>query len=253
MNLRNKIFQKKVVSLFNKNIKGKFFLKKRSHWGEEGHWLEKQIGILPNSKNQPDIYGFEMKSQTSSKTTFGDWSASYYIFKNKKNFKSNLTRNEFLRIFGKLNQKKGRFSWSGEPIPKINSFSNFGQILKIRDDYSLVILYFYTKDQRSDKKSIVPRKYQKNNLILAKWTYSDLKNKVERKFNQRGWFKCIKDNRGVYQNIVFGAPLNIQKWLYFVSTGDIFFDSGMYQGNNRNYSHWRAKNSFWKKLIIKKY
>jgi hypothetical protein len=76
-----------------------------------------------------------------------------------------------------------------------------------------------------------------------------LKNSVEKKFNNEGWFKCIKEN-GVYTKIVFGAPLNFTKWITGVEKGLIFFDSGMYDGNSRNYSQWRANNKYWESLII---
>ena len=39
----------------------------------------------------------------------------------------------------------------------------------------------------------------------------------------------------------------------YVEKGDIFFDSGMYQGNNRNYSQWRSVNSFWEELVQERY
>ena len=66
----------------------------------------------------------EMKNQTTSKTTFGDWSPNYWIFRDKK---YNMTRDDFFQIFGKPNmEKNGRLSWSGEPVPKINGTNSFG-------------------------------------------------------------------------------------------------------------------------------
>ena len=38
-----------------------------------------------------------------------------------------------------------------------------------------------------------------------------------------------------------------------LNKGDIFFDSGMYQGNNRNYSQWRSANWFWEELVYERY
>ena len=50
------------------------------HDGRGGHWLETQMGISHNADNSADLLGYEMKNQTSSgKTTFGDWSADYYL------------------------------------------------------------------------------------------------------------------------------------------------------------------------------
>jgi len=48
---------------------------------------------------------------------------------------------------------------------------------------------------------------------------------------------------------VFGDPINYKKWINGVERGEIFFDSGMYQGNKRPYSQWRAANSYWENLI----
>ncbi|MCP5079359.1 MAG: LlaMI family restriction endonuclease, partial [Psychromonas sp.] len=73
-----------IVQRFKQNVKGKKFNPNgynQLHDGKEGHWLEKQMGIEPNSDNNADIYGYEMKKQTPSKTTFGDWSAKESIFK----------------------------------------------------------------------------------------------------------------------------------------------------------------------------
>ena len=50
------------------------------------------MGIIPNENNDADIFGFEMKKQTKAKTTFGDWTANYYLFKDTK---YNLTRDYY--------------------------------------------------------------------------------------------------------------------------------------------------------------
>ena len=57
----------------------------------------------------------------------------------------------------------------------------------------------------------------------------------------------------VYEKIVFGKALNFDTWIEFVKTKDIYFDSGMYEGNSRNYSQWRSNNSFWDKLIVEEF
>ena len=58
--------------------------------------------------------------------------------------------------------------------------------------------------------------------------------KVKNKFDHSGWFKCVMEN-GVYTKIVFGRPVNFKTWIEYVISGDIYFDSGMYQGNKRPY------------------
>jgi len=90
---------------------------------------------------------------------------------------------------------------------------------------------------------------QIDNLVIAKWKYETLKIKVERKFNQNGWFTCLKNSDGVYHQISFGKPMNFKSWIFLFKDRVIFFDSGMYQGNIRPYSQWRATTSFWHTLI----
>ena len=69
----------KIIELFKKNVYGRLpdtnsF--NQRHDGKDGHWLERQMGITANANNEPDLYGYEMKNSTGSKTTFGDWSAN---------------------------------------------------------------------------------------------------------------------------------------------------------------------------------
>lgn len=90
-------------------------------------------------------------------------------------------------------------------------------------------------------------------LVIARWDFASMKKKVENKFNKKGWFKCLKNAQGFYESIVFGDPITYERWILFVKSGDVFFDSGMYQGNDRNYSQWRANNSFWEKQITSRY
>lgn len=246
--------KQKIINLFNKNVRGKKPNTSDSnikHAGKEGHWLEKQMEIARNASNSPDLFGYEMKNHTSSKTTFGDWSASYYIWHDED---LDIKRDDFLQIFGKANPKKrGRFSWSGEPIPKINQYNTFGQILLIDDNQNIVIEYSFSHDKRETKKALVPKSMQQEHLILARWDYEWMKAKVEDKFNQKGWFKCLKNTDGVYNEIVFGEPMTFENWLNGVREGLIFFDSGMYQTNLRNYSQWRANNAYWDDLIVERY
>ena len=115
--------------------------------------------------------------------------------------------------------------------------------------YNIKIYYNFRKDARTNKRSLVPRKLQKSRLLLAQWDAKWMRSKVEDKFNKSGWFKCKKNADGVYTNIVFGDPINYRFWLKDVKKGLIYFDSGMYQGNSRNYSQWRADNSYWDLLV----
>ena len=81
----------KIIKLFKAAVKGKKWNKSRcvdsdkslQHCGEEGHVLEKWMGLTPNNKNEPDLFGYEMKKD-SPKISFGDWSAEEYLFSKNK-------------------------------------------------------------------------------------------------------------------------------------------------------------------------
>lgn len=243
--------KKIIIEQFKATVKGKKpdTLKANiKHSGKEGHWLELAMGLKLNRSNSPDLLGFEMKNNTSGKTTFGDWSADYYIYKDNA---YNIARDDFIALFGKSNLKKnGRFSWSGEPFPKIGDFNNFGQKLNVDEDGNIVALYSFSNDRRADKAVILPPRFQQEDLVLARWEAVTLQTKLENKFNQNGWFKCIKNSNGVYVSIVFGAPINYENWIELVRRGIVFLDSGMYQGNKRPYSNWRADNKLWESLVV---
>ena len=79
-----------------------------------------------------------------------------------------------------------------------------------------------------------------------------MEEKVGNKFNQKGFFKCKMEN-GIYKEIVFGEPISFETWIAYLKKGDIYFDSGMYDGNPRPYSQWRSNNTFWNKLLVDSY
>ena len=121
--------EQRIVGIFRERIKGRkpdVSASNSRHDGKYGHWLETQFAIGHNASNSADLFGYELKNETGSKTTFGDWSANEYIYNNPDYFdvfdeRTKLERREhFLDIFGKANEAKGgRRSWSGEPCPKI--------------------------------------------------------------------------------------------------------------------------------------
>lgn len=163
--------KQQIIDLFNCKVRGHqpdTTTFNQAHDGKSGHWLERQMGVKANSSNSPDLLGFEMKNDTATKTTFGDWSASYYIFQKSSNFK--ITRKEFLRIFGKPNlEKNGRHSWSGEPCPNIQRVNAFGQQLVIDEFNNIHAKYYYSKDSRTLKSEIVPEELQVEGLTIARW------------------------------------------------------------------------------------
>ena len=85
-----------------------------NHDGKEGHWLETKMGIKHNTKNEPDINGYEMK-KFSNKITLGDFSASEYVFSKKRDSineinnwtdEEKIDRTNFIRTFGNPNPIK---------------------------------------------------------------------------------------------------------------------------------------------------
>ncbi|MBU4690326.1 MvaI/BcnI restriction endonuclease family protein [Mycoplasma sp. ES3157-GEN-MYC] len=125
-----------LIKLFRENVKGKkpdVSEKNVGHDGKVGNWLEEQFGKHPDSDNVADFYGYELKSETKSKTTFGDWSANRYIFRTGQY--TNLFKDQsigtpqdiFCMFFGQPNpEKNNRCSWSGKPIPHLNEYNSFG-------------------------------------------------------------------------------------------------------------------------------
>lgn len=231
------------------------------HDGSRGHWLERQMGIAPNASNTPDLLGFEMKNQTTSKITFGDWSPNYFIFNDpdfvprEKGVRTVDRRDtHFLPVWGQPNaDKDNRLSWSGKPIPKVGQWNEFGCTLVVQNNNNIEILYNYEYDQRANKETIVPEIYRRRTIVLARWDAPKIAAKVNAKFNQKGWFTCKMDTSGVYNKICFGNPFTFDEWISLVRQGIVFYDSGMYHGNNRPYAQWRATNNYWNSLIVREY
>ena len=254
----------KIISLFYNNVKNvdiQLECYNQKHCGKEGHWLENKMNIKPNSNNEPDIYGYEMK-KSSNKTTLGDFSASEYAFskKNKRdfiNYHNNWTndikmnRTDFIKYFGNKNpNKNNRYSWSGSCIPKYNCWNNCGQNLLISDNKDIIIYYSFSKDTREQKENL-PDFLKQDHLIIAIWMANKMSSNINKKFNKKGFFICKKINNK-YEKICFGKPFDFDYFIDAIKNNKIFFDSGMYEGNSRNYSQFRGTN-FWNELITEEY
>tara|TARA_B100000073_G_C23683375_1_gene553463 strand:+ start:14 stop:910 length:897 start_codon:yes stop_codon:yes gene_type:complete len=248
MELKNDM--KIIVETFNVNVRGKKYEKDLNHnCGSEGHWLEKQMGIMPNSNNEPDKLGYEQKKD-SNKITFGDWRASEYIFESKK-----LTKDEFLRMFGSPNPKKNnRYSWSGKVFPKYSLKYNYaGQRIRFLENEDLVIEYSYLNDTREEKLSFREDFKTTEVIELARWTKCKLEKHILRKFGVKGFYICKKNKENVYDKICFGKVLDFQFFKTGLENNKIILDSGMYQGNSRYYSQFRADKSLWYELLTEEY
>ena len=252
---RNRI-KREILEVFEKKVKGqKPDLSKfnKAHDGAEGDWLTKRMGLTVNGKNEPDFKGFEMK-KNSVKTTFGDWQPNYAIYmKETKNKEPEISRLEFLKTFGHPSKdtdgkKKGRYSWSGTVFPSVKGINDVGQVMSVDEFNNVKALYFFSKDKRNNKLHLIPQKFQLDELVIAQWNSESLKLRLERKFNNLGWFKCLTNEDGVYTEIQFGLPINFDIFIRLVRTGDVFCDCGMYSTNPRPYMQWRANKNIWDSL-----
>ena len=110
----------KLIELFKNNVLGKspdIADKNSAHDGAKGHWLHLQFGQKPDAKNEADFWGYECKNQTTSKTTWGDWTPNYILFQDDS---KDISRDKFIKVFG-LPNDEGRYSWSGKEVPSRHS------------------------------------------------------------------------------------------------------------------------------------
>jgi hypothetical protein len=215
------------------------------------------MNLKNNNKNEPDIFGYEMKKE-SAKITFGDFSASEYLFSKNKdtldeinNKKISMSRDDFIKTFGTINSIKNRYSWSGSCVPRYGIWNSCGQRLIFNDNLDLCAMYCYSKDER-EYKNIFPSDIKNKEIIIAIWKEEKLREHINKKFNKKGFFICNKKDE-VYDKICFGKPFNFNFFVENIKTDIVIFDSGMYQGNSRNYSQFRSSNKFWNKLIVEEY
>jgi hypothetical protein len=57
----------------------------------------------------------------------------------------------------------------------------------------------------------------------------------------------------MYDKICFGKVIDFEFFKTCIESNKIILDSGMYQGNSRNYSQFRAGKSLWYDLLIEEY
>lgn len=224
---------------------------KRTHDGAEGDWLTRKMGLTVNGDNEPDFDGFEMKKD-SQKVSFGDWSPNIALYPGRGRC-GELTRIDFLRAFGVTRIDAGRaggdrYSWSGDAFPKVGLTNKSGQNLSVSIDGDISVTYSYSKDTRPYRTDVVPSRYREAEVKLVVWTSDYMRIRVESKFNVRGWFICLKNKRGEYDRLLFGPPLNYERFLYLVRTGVAYCDCGMHSDTSRPYMTWRAAKSVWESL-----
>jgi hypothetical protein len=156
-----------------------------------------------------------------------------------------------MKYFGNYNLRKKRYSFSGRCIPKFGKWSYNGNKFEFDEHNNLFLIYSYEHDQRN---VYIPKLFRKQEyIVLQYWKIENLRKKVENKFNVNGFIIFEKDKEKKYSKLLIGNKININNFVKMFKNGDIIFDSGMYSGNSRNYSHFRASDSIWKNLVIEEY
>jgi len=99
------------------------------------------MGLKSNSKNEPDLLGYEMKTQTKSKITFVDKTPSKKYYKGVVvNKQDKDTKRVFWNTFKR--QKSEGTTIGGW---KLNKYDNDGQCLKVDDNKNIQVMYLYKK------------------------------------------------------------------------------------------------------------
>ena len=101
------------------------------------------------------------------------------------------------------------------------------------------------------RKNNFPLFLQNENIVIALWKSDKMINHINNKYNQKGFFICKKVGNK-YEKICFGKPFDFEYFIECIKNNKIIFDSGMYDGNTRNYSQFRGT-YFWKELIVEEY
>lgn len=280
--------RKKIIKIYKKKVhckKPDTSKMTKGHDGKIGHWLEDTMGSKRDASNKPDLFGYEMKTG-KDRVSFGDWNPDYFIFRDEEKFpnligKGKMERGKlanenkdkvFLKSFGEWREagedttkyelngktiswkdigKKGFYSWSGSPSPYrvTDGVNDFGQKIVVNRNNSISVMYSYSKDSRKNKSRLVPKRFQIENLKLFGWSMKLLKDKVETKFNQHGWFKCNIKNERFYE-IIFGDKITLSIFLDWVRQGDVILDTRLKEkrpdNTDRYGMNWRAPKNFWK-------
>ena len=65
--VRSNTFKNVIITRFHNDVKGNKYVKSVcSSDGDEGHWVERSMGIPPNAINGPDLFGYECKKYSNS-------------------------------------------------------------------------------------------------------------------------------------------------------------------------------------------
>ncbi len=239
--------KQEIITLFNNHVKGVEIClvgQNVKHCGKEGHWLETQMGITHNAKNEPDINGYEMKTGNKV-TTFID-KAPNNMYLDGANLPK---RNKILKTqyWGKYASKKETDhstigGWS------VDKFNKCGQKMAVDEYNNVNVLYDYEQDTRVNKELL---QLNRTPHIIMQWDVTSLSTAIEDKFNQKGFFKCTKENNR-FTKICFGKPITFDIWINELKKGVIYHD-GYSKVGGRGRHVFRASNKFWNELITEVY
>ena len=245
--LEDRIDKQQIIALFNNNVKGvEICLEGQNinHCGKEGHWLETKMCIKHNAKNEPDINGYEMKTGDKV-TTFIDKAPDIMYLNGEELPRRNKNlKEEYWKKYAstKETDKPTIGGWS------IDKFNKSGQKLIVDECNNIVVLYDYKEDTRENKEllelNVVPH-------IILQWNVKSLSEAINNKFNKKGFFKCIKENKK-FTKICFGKPITFDIWINELKKGVIYHD-GYSKLDGRGRHVFRASNKFWNELITEEY
>lgn len=136
-------------------------------------------------------------------------------------------------------------------VPTYNNWNSNGQNLLVTENNDIIIYYSFVKDTRSIKSGFPEFLQNGNNIVIALWKAEKMKPHIDNKFDKKGFFICKKIG-DKYDKICFGKAFNFEHFIECIKNKKIIFDSGMYDGNNRNYSQFRGSD-FWNELLIEEY
>lgn len=237
-----------IIHRFNTCVKGKEITNlNSSHSGKEGHLLETQMGIKHNSKNEPDIYGYEMKTG-KTKTTLIDKAPDIMFLNCKELNRTKKDKNDKIEYWNKYatvkkSNSKTLGGWS------INKFNNAGQKMIVDDSNNIQVLYDYNYDTRLNKDELG---LNNEPHIIAQWNADSLKSAIENKFNKKGFFICKKD-KNVFTKICFGVCFTFDTFIREFKNGVIYHDGYSRVDGRGRHVFRAANNKFWNNLITEEF
>ena len=239
--------KKAIIEKFNECVRDKDINLENltsGHDGKRGHWLETQMGVKHNGKNEPDINGYEMKTGCRA-VTFIDKSPSFMYLNGD--------------VLSKRCKKDKQLFWDkyacckDTDIPtvggwSVNKFNKCGQKIIVDENNNILVIYNYNEDTRKDKDE---KNMDKSIHVIMKWDANDLKKSIENKFNQKGFFKCIEE-KNKFTKICFGKQITFDFWISEFKNGCIYHD-GYSKVGGRGRHVFRASKKFWDNLITEEY